>query len=236
MGYRVQGLLVRDRPDAAGLTVLDHAYGYRLFEVKGRGLWLIDLGVPEPKALDRAIIRAARMLAPSYVDALRVLGNDTETLEQLSWLDASAAAAKHLRQPVLGFVSDDEALDFATVVTPDGVGVIGDRIGQYLLRWEGGTLTIQPFCKAGTADEPPVPPEELSLIKAVTLLGNETLTSGGYPLHGNVMAEMHGFADGASGLGIGTWSYGQAGSLSMVEAGALANSLWDRAARAASKS
>jgi hypothetical protein len=133
-------------------------------------------------------------------------------------------------------VSDDEALDFATVVTPDGVGVIGDRIGQYLLRWEGGTLTIQPFCKGGTADEPPVPPEELSLIKAVTLLENETLTSGGYPLHGNVVAEMHGFADGASGLGIGTWNYGQAGSLSMVEAGALANSLWDRAARGASKS
>ena len=25
--------------------------------------------------------------------------------------------------------------------------VIGDKLGQYLLRWEGGTLAIQPFCK-----------------------------------------------------------------------------------------
>jgi hypothetical protein len=233
LGYRVQGVMVRARPDAAGLTVLERAYGYRLFELADRGLWLIDLGVPEPKAGDRAIIRAARPLASGYVDALRVLGSDEETFEQLAWLAASAIAAKQFRQPVLGFVSDDAVLDFAVIVTPDGVGVIGDKLGQYLLRWESGALAIQPFTSGGDRQEPPIAPEELALIPAVTLLATETLGSGGYPLHGNVMAEMNGFADGAVDLGIGTWNIGQVGSLRLVEAKGLDHSLWDRAAGAA---
>jgi hypothetical protein len=230
LGFRVQGVLVRARPDGAGLTALERAYGYRLYELVGRGLWLIDLGVAEPKPGDRAIIRAARPLASGYVDALRVLGGDEETFEQLAWLAASAVAARQLRQPVLGFVSDDSLLDFAAVVTPLGVGVIGDKLGQYLLRWESGALAIQPFCSDGSDDEPPIPPEELSLIPAVTLLANEKLASGGYPLHGNVMAEMHSFAEGAAGLGIGTWHFGQVGSLKLIEAKGLDHGLWDRAA------
>lgn len=230
MGYRVQGVLVRAKPDKAGLAALERAYGYRLYELAGRGLWLIDLGIPEPKPGDRAMIRAARPLAPGYVDALRVLGSDEETFEQVAWLAGSAAAAKQLRQPVMGFLSDDAALDFATIVTPDGVGVIGDKLGQYLLRWEGGNLAIQPFCNEGTDDEPPIPPEELSLIPAVTLLGTGKLTRAGYPLHGNVVAEMRGFADDAGGLGIGTRNFGQVGSLKLLEAKGLDHGPWDRAA------
>jgi hypothetical protein len=230
LGYRIQGVLVRANPDSAGLTALERAYGYRLFELVGRGLWLLDFAIAEPKPDDRATIRAARPLAAAYVDALRVLGHEDETFEQLAWLTAAAVAAKQLRQPVLGFLSDDDLLDFAAVVTPDGVSVIGDKLGQYLLRWEGGTLAIQPFCKDGTADEPPVPPEELSLIPAVELFPNETLASSGYPLHGNVTAEMHGFAEGASSLNIGSWTFGPAGSLKLVEAKGLDHSLWDRAA------
>jgi hypothetical protein len=236
LGYRIQGVVVRARPEAAGLTALERAYGYRLFEVAGSALWLIDLGVPEPKAGDRAVIRAARMLAPGYVDALRVLGTDEETFEQLGWLVATGAAAKQLRQPVLGFVSDDGLLDFAALVTADGVGVIGDKLGQYLLRWESGALAIQPFTSGADHQEPPVAPEELSLIPAVTLLGTEKLGSGGYPLHGNVMAEMHGIADGAASLGIGTYNVGPLGSLRLVEAKGLDHSLWDRAAGVAARS
>lgn len=230
MGYRVQGLLVQARPDAAGLTALERAYGYRLFELSGRGLWLIDLGIPEPQAGDRAMIRAARPLAPGYVDALRVLGDEDVTLEQLAWLTAAAAASRQLRQPVLGFLSDDTDLDFVAIVKPEGVEVIGDKLGQYLLRWEAGALAIQPFCSDGNAEECPTPPEELSLIPSVTLLANEKLAKGGYPLHGNVMAEMHSFAEGAAGLGIGTWSFGAVGSLKMSQAAGLDHSLWDRAA------
>jgi hypothetical protein len=233
LGYRVQGVVVRARPDAAGLTALERAYGYRLFELPGRGLWLIDLGVPEPKPGDRALIRAARMLAPGYVDALRVLGTDDETFEQLGWLVATGAVARQLRLPVLGFVSDDSLLDFVAVGTPDGVGVIGDKLGQYLLRWEGGALVVQPFVNGG---EPPVAPEELALIPKVTLLATEPLGKGGYPLHGNVVAEMHGIADAAAGLGIGTWNIGQVGSLRLVEAKGLDHSLWDRAAGEVSRS
>ena len=230
MGYRIQGVLVRAKPDSAGLTALERAYGYRLFELVGRGLWLLDFAIAEPKSGDRAIIRAARPLAPAYVDALRVLGQDEETFEQLAWLTVTAVVARQLRQPALGFLSDDELLDFAAVITPDGVGVIGDKLGHYLLRWEGASLAIQPFFKDGTDGEPPVPPEELSMIPAVNLLPNETLAKGGYPLHGNVMAEIHGFAEGASSLAIGTWTFGPNGSLKLVEAKGLDHSLWDRAA------
>jgi hypothetical protein len=217
-------------PETAGLTALERAYGYRLFELVGRGLWLLDLGIPEPNPGDRAITRAARPLAPAYVDALRVLGGDEEKFEQLAWLTAAAAASRQLRQPVLGFVSDDDSLDFAAVVSPEGVRVIGDKLGQYLLRWEDATLVIQPFCKKGTDQEPPVPPEELSLIPAVELLPNEELASDGYPLHGNVMAEIHSFAEGAAALAIGTPSFGPPGSLKLIEAKGLDHSLWDRAA------
>jgi len=125
---------------------------------------------------------------------------------------------------------DARDLDFVAIVKPEGVEVIGDKLGQYLLRWEGGTLAIQPFHKDGTEDEPPVPPEELSLIPAVKLFPNETLASSGYPLHGNVSAEIPGFAEGASSLNIGTWTYGPMGSLRLVEAKGLDHSLWDRAA------
>jgi len=226
--YRVQGVLVRTRPDAAALAALERVYGYRLYELEARGLWLLDLGVQEPKAGDRAIIKAARALAPGYVDALRVIGAEDEKFEQLAWLTASAVVAKQLRGQVLGFVSDEDLLDFVIIASPDGASVIGDRLGQYLIRWEGGALAIQPvFSKE---QEPPVPPEELSLIPSVTLLATEKLASSGYPLHGNVTAEMHSFAAGASVLGIGTWNFGSVGSLKLIDAMGLENSLWDRAA------
>lgn len=228
MQYRVQGVLVRAKPDAASLAALERVYGYRLFELVGRELWLLDLGVPEPKPGDRAIIKAARPLAPGYVDALRVLGADEEKFEQLAWLTATAVVARQVGGQVLGFVSDDAVLDFAIIAGPDGAAIIGDRLGQYLLRWEGGALAIQPFFSS--EQEPPVPPEEFSLIPSVTLLATEKLAGGGYPLHGNVMAEMHSFAEGASSLGIGSWNFGSLGSLKLVEAKGLENSLWDRAA------
>ena len=230
MGYRIQGVIVRARPESAGLTALERAYGYRLFELVGRGLWLLDFAIAEPKPGDRALIRASRPLASGYVDALRVLGHDEEKFEQLAWLTVAAVAARQLRQPAFGFLSDDELLDFATIVTPDGVGVIGDKLGNYLLRWEGGALAIQPFCQEGTDGEPPVPPEELSMIPALHLLPNEPLAKGGYPLHGNVLAEMNGFADAAGSLGLGTRTFGPAGSLALIEAKGLDHSLWDRAA------
>jgi hypothetical protein len=231
LSHRVQGMLVRARPDEAVLAALGQAYRYRAYELSGRGLWLLDVAVAVPEAGDRATVRAARRLAPSYVDAVRVLGNDddNDTFEQFAWLAASAAVAETLRQPVLGFVSDDHLLDFATVVAPSGVEVVDDRLGHYLLRWEKGDLTIQPFLDQDQGDLP-APPEELALIPAVTLLGPERLT-GGYPLHGNVTAEMSGFANGASALGIGTLDYGRQGSLALVDAGRLDASIWDRAVR-----
>lgn len=229
MGYRVQGVLVRAKPAVAGLAAIEHAYGFRLYELTGRGLYLMDLAIAEPEPGDRAVIRAARPLAPGYVDALRVLSADEEPLEQLAWLAASAAVARQLRQPVLGFLSDDEKLDFAAVVKPEGVGVIGDKLGQFLLRWERGDLVIQPFCNDAENCEPPEAPEELSLIQAVTLLATEKLAASGYPLHGNVMAEMSAFAEGTEVLGISTWNIGPVGSLRLVEARGLDHGLWDRA-------
>jgi len=229
VGRRIQGVLVRVRPDRAGLTALERAYGYRLYEVRGAGLWLLDLGIPEPSPGDRAVTRAARPLAPGYVDALRVLDSDEGTLEQLAWLTASTFVARQLRQPVLGFLSDDERFDFVTVVRPDGIEVIGDKLGQYLLRWEGGMLAIQPFSGDDPGGEPPTPPEELALIPSVTLLATETLAKGGYPLHGNVAAELTGFAAAAGQLGIGTKDFGPPGSLRFLEAAGLNSGLWDRA-------
>jgi hypothetical protein len=223
-------VLVRAKPAVAALAALEHAYGFRLYELTGRGLFLMDLAIAEQAPSDRAVIRAARPLAPGYVDALRVLGADEDPLEQLPWLAASAAIARQLRQPVLGFLSDDEKLDFAAVVKPEGVGVIGDKLGQFLLRWERGELVIQPFCRDADNCEPPAAPEELSLIPSVTLLETEKLAASGYPLHGNVMAEMSAFAEGTEVLGIGTWNIGPVGSLSLVEARGLDHGMWDRAA------
>jgi hypothetical protein len=188
--------------------------------------------VPEPQPGDLKAVKAARPLASGYVDALRVIGCDEERLEQLAWLTAGAAAARQLRQPVFVFLSDDEEQDFVAVVTPEGVSVIGDRLRSYLLRWESGVLVIQPFVGAGTGQESPTPPDELALIPKASLLPTETLAPGGYPLHGNVLAEIGGFAEGDVPLGIGTWSYGPQGSLTLIEAKGLSNSGWDRAAGA----
>jgi hypothetical protein len=233
VGYQIQGVLLRDKPDVAGLEALEKAYGYKLFELPDRGLWLLDLGVPVPAPGDLKTVKAARPLASSYVDALRVIGCDEEPLEQLAWLTAGAAAAHHLGQPILVFLSDDEEHDFVAVVSPAGVSVIGDRLCGYLLRWEGGALVIQPFLSGITGQQPSTPPDELALIPKASLLPTETLAGDGYPLHGNVVAEMSGFADGDVPLGIGTLSHGPQGSLQLIEAKGLSNSCWDRAAGAA---
>jgi hypothetical protein len=232
VGYQIQGVLLRSKPDPAGLAALEKAYGYKLFELTDRGLWLLDLGVPEPPPGDLKTVKAARPLASGYVDALRVIGCDEEPLEQLAWLAAGAAAARQLRQPVLVFLSDDESLDFVAVVAPEGVVVIGDRLCGYLLRWEAGALVIQPFVGAA-GEEAPTPPDELALIPKASLLPTETLAAGGYPLHGNVLAEIGGFTQGDVPLGIGTWRYGPQGSLTLLEAKGMDHSGWDRAAGAA---
>jgi hypothetical protein len=224
-------VLLKQRPNEAALPELQRRHGYKLFEMVGRELWLLDLDLPAPKPGDRAAIRAARPLAPSYVDALRVLGSEEQPFEQAPWLTATAAIAKLLDQIALGFLSDDEGLDFAAIATPEGVSVIGDTLEPYLMRWEAGALVIQPYSKNDPGGETPTAPEELSLIPNATVLEPERL-SGGYPLHGNVLAEIDGFAPGVETLGIGTMSFGPTGSLSLVANDRMDHSVWDRAAAA----
>jgi hypothetical protein len=231
VAHRIQGVLLKQRPSEAALPELRRRHGYKLFEMVGRELWLLDLDMPAPKPGDRAAIRAARPLAPSYVDALRVLGSEEQPFEQAPWLTATAAIAKILDQTALGFLSDDEDLDFAAIATPEGVSVIGDTLEPYLMRWEAGALLIQPYCKNEPNVETPSAPEELSLIPNATVLEPERL-SGGYPLHGNVAAEIHGFAPGVEMLGIGTRSFGPIGSLWLVANERMDHSVWDRAAGA----
>lgn len=231
MAHRIQGVLLKQRPGEAALPELQRRYGYKLFEMVGREVWLLDLDLPAPKPGDRAAIRAARPLAPSYVDALRVLGSEEQPFEQAPWLTATAAIAKLLDQIALGFLSDDQGLDFAAIATPEGVSVIGDTLGPFLLRWEAGTLMVQPYSKNDPDEEMPDAPEELSLIPNATVLEPERL-SGGYPLHGNVVAEIHGFAPGVEALGIGTMSFGPTGSLRLVANDRMDHSVWDRAAAA----
>lgn len=229
MAYRIQGVLLKEKPSEAALMELTRRYSYKLFELVGRPMWLLDLDLPAAKPGDRAAIRAARPLAPSYVDTLRVLGSDEQAFEQAPWLTATAGLAKLLGKPVLGFVSDDEGLDFATVATPDGVSVIGDHLEPYLMRWEAGALMIQPYSKTNSSAETPGTPDELSLIPSATVLATEPL-SGGYPLHGNVLAELEGFAPGVDMLGIGTWNVGPVGTLKLLASEQMEHSVWDRAA------
>jgi len=229
VSYRIQGVLLKEKPSEAALIELARRYAYKLFEVVGRPLWLLDLDLPDAKPGDRAAIRAARPLAPSYIDTLRVLGSDEQPFEQAPWLTATAGVAKLLGQPVLGFVSDDEGLDFATVATPEGVSVIGDTLEPYLMRWAAGALMIQPYSKNDSNGERPGTPDELSLIPSATVLETERL-SGGYPLHGNVLAELDGFAPGVEMLGIGTWNVGPLGTLRLLASDRMEHSVWDRAA------
>lgn len=230
MGYRIQGVLLREKPTGPDLAELERTHGFKLFELRGRELWLLDLALPAAIPGDRVAVRAARPLAPSYVDALRVLGSDDHPFEQALWLTATARLAKLLGQTVLGFVSDDNGLDFAAVATPDGVSAIGDTVEPYLIRWEVGALMIQPYCGGADTDVAmPCVPDELSLIPFVTVLEPERL-SGGYPLHGNVVAEVDGFARGARVLGIGSTSFGPLASLRLLDERGMAHSVWDRAA------
>jgi hypothetical protein len=158
-----------------------------------------------------------------------VLATHEGLLEQTFWLLATAAAARHLNQPVLGFVSDDQRLDFAAIATPEGVVTIGDRVDCYLLRWENNLLVVQPVKEAALGDALPDPPEELAFIPTVTLLPTEELHDG-YPLHGNVSAELQGFLSGFEVLGIGTKRGAEAGSLRQLASHRLESSLWDRPA------
>jgi hypothetical protein len=229
VGYRIQGVLLRAKPTDAHVLELARAYPYKLFELQAAPLWLLDLDLPVPPPGDRVAIRAARPLAPAYVDALRVIGSDEQSFEQAPWLMATAGIARLMGQPVLGFVADDDRLDFASIATPDGVVVVGDTLEPFLLRWEAGKLAVQPYCGSDPDGELPCVPDELALIRNAAVLPTERLT-GGYPLHGNVVAEIHTFAPGVEALGIGTWGFGPIGSLRLLRKERMVHSVWDWAA------
>jgi hypothetical protein len=224
VGHRIQGLVVRTQPSAAALDAVGERFGYRLFELPGMNAWILDVAIAGRP--DRATVRAAHAMAPSYVDAVRVLDGDEHDLEQLAWLHASAAVAGLLSEPVLGFVSDDSILDFAAIARPERIEVVADHVSPYLLRWDSGALTIQPYIRSSTAGAPH-PPEELELIPSVSLLAAEALPDGTYPLHGNVAAEVHEFAPLATGvIGDGAGG-GQEGAPRLVSSHGLDSSCWD---------
>jgi hypothetical protein len=215
VGHRLQGIVLHARPSASALDSIAALYPCRLFELTGSGIWILDLGVqPQP---DRATTRAARTVASSYVDAIRVLDAEEHDLEQLGWLVASANVAR---------LVDDTHLDFAVIARPDGISVIGDHVPPYLIRFDLGQLTIQPYLRTPGAGAPP-PPEELSLIASVSLLPAEPL-QGGYPLHGNVAAEMFEFAAAAGGIAGDDAALAAARKgIRLIEARGLESSCWD---------
>jgi hypothetical protein len=224
VGRRIQGVLFQTRPDVVALEAVAARYRFRLFELAGSAIWIADLAISGGP--DRAAVRSARALAPTYVDAVRVLDGDEHDLEQLAWLNAAVAIARILGQPALGFVSDDLRFDFAAIARPDGPAVIADHVAPYLLRWDDGALTIQPYLKGPDAAEPH-PPEELSLIPAVSLLAAEPLPDVGYPLHGNVSAEVYEFAPlAAAVIGDGAVRRRSA-ALTMIESRGVESSCWD---------
>jgi len=55
LGSRIQECWFGPGLIAPAFTALERAYGYRLYEVAGAGLWLLDLGIAEPKPGDRAV-------------------------------------------------------------------------------------------------------------------------------------------------------------------------------------
>jgi hypothetical protein len=224
VGHRIQGVLFQTRPDVLAIEAIAERYRFRLFELAGSAIWIADLAISGGP--DRAAMRTARALAPTYVDAVRVLDGDEHDLEQLGWLNAAVSVARILGQTVLGFVSDDSRFDFAAIARPDGPAVIADHVAPYLLRWDDGILSIQPYFKSSDAGEPH-PPEELSLIPAVALLAAEQLPEEGYPLHGNVSAEVYEFAPlAASVIGDGAVRR-TSGALTMIESRGVESSCWD---------
>jgi hypothetical protein len=221
--------MVRELPAQERLSQLAEAYAYRLFELATRQAWLLDLELTAPPPDSRSAVRAVKALVPGYIDAVRVLAQDDELPEQARWLVATATVAGKLGQPVLGFLSDDNSLDFAATATPAGISTIGDRVDRYLLRWEAGQLQVQPVFGAAPGQTAPIPPAELVWIPGVNLLPIEDLV-GGYPLHGNVVAEMQGFMGSGDMLGIGTREGVPVGDLRLIGQSGMTASMWDRAA------
>jgi hypothetical protein len=225
---RAQGVLVRTQPSPQILHAVAGSFAFKLFELKEQRLWILDLELVPPVAGNRGGLRQARPLAPSYVDAIGVLSADEKPLEQLPWLVASSTIARLVRGSVLGFVADDAGLDFVTVAAAEAVEAIGDHVEPYLLRWERDSLAIQPYVRDTTFDVLPDLPEELGLIPAINLLPAEPLPGGGYPLFGNVAAEMAEFAPGvAEALGL-SMSGERSGSIEQVADGGMKVSCWDR--------
>jgi hypothetical protein len=224
VGHRIQGMVLHARPSASALDSISALYPFRLYELTGSAIWILDLGVQSQP--DRATTRAARTIAANYVDAIRVLDAEEHDLEQLGWLVATANVARLVDTPVLGFVSDDSHLDFAVIARPDGISVIGDHVPPYLVRFDLGQLTIQPYLRSPDSGPPPEP-EELGLIASVSLLPAEPLR-GGYPLHGNVVAEMFEFAAAAGGIAGDDAALAAARrGIRLVEARGLDSSCWD---------
>ena len=231
MGYRVKGVLLSSEPDRARLTGIGKTFGYRLFLVKASQKWLLDLGVAEPKRWDAGLFKAARPLAPEYVDAVRILHPADIAVDQLPWLTATSYVARELGQSVLGFVSDDDLRDFAAVAEPAGMTCVTDKVDPFILRWDRGALSLQGYISDDPWSSPPQTPHELLSIAGVTVLPPEELPGGGYPLYGNVAAEMQAVAPGvAEALGLYSWDGPPHGSLTLVNWVRLDRSQWDYAA------
>ncbi len=217
--------MMRNRPSVSALDAIGQRYPLRLFEMAATPLWIVDLGIVS--CPDRTVVRLARAMVRTYVDAVRVLNADDHDLEQLSWLVAAAEVARVTNEPTLGLVSDDGHFDFATLATPDGITTIGDHVAPYLLRWDDGELTVQPYID-GDGAAIPRPPEELDLLASVSILPAEPLPGGSYPIHGNVTAEIFEFAPLAAGI-IGESAVASpSAALRLLDTrGGLASSCWD---------
>jgi hypothetical protein len=223
VGRRIQGVVVRAKPNARAHDALRERYAFRLFESPGNAFWILDFAITG--APDRGTVREARAVAQSYVDAVRVLNAEDRELEQLHWVVASIVVARLFNEAVMGFISQDSTLDFAALVNPAGVSAIGDHMAPYLIRWDAGELTIQPYVTSSRADAPQ-PPEELSLLKSVAILPAEPLPDGTYPVHGNVTAEAYGFAPAVAAV-VADIAAGRPSGMRLLDARGVSSSCWD---------
>lgn len=234
MAHRVQGVLLTSEPSTASLETIGRSLGYRLFYGRKHRIWLLDFGVAQGAPGDEQAIATARTLAPTYVDALRILCGPGAAMPQIHWLNAAGLVARTFKHRTIGFLSDDATHDFAVVVGADGVESIADRVEPYLLRWTPDELWIQPYTTGdmgASSAEPPEPPDAMYGIAGLTVLPAEALPDEGYPLHGNVIADMDEFAPGLpDALGLGSWEPPAPGTIVLARAGTLDASVWDEVA------
>jgi len=230
VGYFHTGYVLTHQPNWDRLNELPAQHGFRGYQHNNREVWLLDLWQRQrlwqrirkqrhhrfadlERAGDHFTMDTSWL--PSETQAvLARFGHVVEALRRYAetygpgWVRLALEVSSRLGCPAFFFAADDELYDMGCRVRPGRIDTLACRFGRFIVRHQGGRISITPL-RFEDDDEQNAPPasllETIQGFEGVDLLGTASV-EGGLKLY-QFPVELWPVeaGDPAETLGIGTW-------------------------------